>query len=519
MQLGRGAWMAATIMLTAATAAARTETPPSPRIAALEKAVAAHERGAEDAFWQKLAQDGTPIIEDIHEPGHLLITFVWRADAATDAVMLVGPVSNRDERMRRLPGSSTFVRTVSLPDDARVSYAFIVNPDETSRRPAPGAFHHDPLSKHPYLDVMSLLELPHAPAQPSLIAHRGVATGTLWRHTIAGKPMPRQLFVYTPPGYSTHAPAYPLLVAFDAEAVTGSIPLPLILDELIAAKKIPPVVALFIGNVDRRHDLAADADFTDFVALDLVPWVRAHYHATSDPRRTVVSGMSLGGLASAYAAFRHPEVFGNVLSQSGSFWWGPEGGEPEATAHDYATSPRLPVRFWMEVGLFEYGAPRVETTQLAANRHLRDVLLARGYDARYREFAGDHSDLNWRGTIADGITALFATPPKSAAPKIAARRTPPRAPVDIGPATRSGLPPVLRSCCSTCATRWRFWCGTPSAFRSRRTPGTASPGPTGCSAIARTPSPTSSTSWRSIPRIPARPRCCASWPRGADQSG
>src|SRR5689334_404338 len=148
MHPGRGAWLAATIMLTAATAAARTETPPSPRIAALEKAVAAHERGAEDAFWQKLAQEGTPIIEDIHEPGHLLVTFVWHGDAATHAVSLVGPVSERDEKLTRLPGTSTFVRTVSLPDDGRFTYAFIVNPDEAQRnRPPPGSFHHDPLSK------------------------------------------------------------------------------------------------------------------------------------------------------------------------------------------------------------------------------------------------------------------------------------------------------------------------------------------------------------------------------------
>lgn len=65
--------------------------------------------------------------------------------------------------------------------------------------------------------------------------------------------------------------------------------------------------------------------------------------------------------------------------------------EPEQTSRDFAQSPRLPLRFWMEVGSFELGAPRVETTQLAGNRHLRDVLRARGYDVHYQEFAGNHS--------------------------------------------------------------------------------------------------------------------------------
>jgi hypothetical protein len=216
----------------------------------------------------------------------------------------------------------------------------------------------------------------------------------------------------------------------------------LILDEMIAAKRIPPIVALFIGNIDRPHDLIPNPSFADFVALDLVPWVRTTYHATSDPRRTVISGISLGGLASAYHASRHPEVYGNVLSQSGSFWWGPDGDEPEATARDYLKAPRLPLRFWMEVGSFEFGGPREETTQIAGNRHLRDVLTARGYDVSYREFAGNHTYICWRGTIADGVAALFGTVPKLAT--VHASKPASRPPVDITPATKSTMSLLAR---------------------------------------------------------------------------
>ena len=267
----------------------------------------------------------------------------------------------------------------------------------------------------------------------------------MWRHTLPAattQEPARQILVYTPPGYSATGPAYPLLVAFDAEAATAALLLPMVLDELIAAKRIPPVVALLIGNVNRSKDLMPNPSFADFVALDLVRWVRTHYHATSDPRRTVLSGISLGGLASAYGAFRHPEVFGNVLSQSGSFWWGPKEEEPEATSRDYATAPRLPIRFWMEVGSFELGGPRAETTQLAGNRHLRDVLRARGYDVAYREFAGNHTYLCWRGTIADGLTALFGTPSKL--PAARALKTAPRPPLSVGSGTRSSWWHLLR---------------------------------------------------------------------------
>jgi enterochelin esterase-like enzyme len=440
-----------TIALFLVSAAALADPPRSPRVAAprvaaLAKRLAAHEPGAEDAFWHQLAAEGTPVVEDINEPGHRLVTFFWRGTATTQRVELFGLVDRQEpeSQLSRIPGSNVFTTSLSLPDSGRYTYFFIVDGDPALPFQA-GHLHHDPLNKHPFDVTSSVLELPRAPPQPAIVAHAGVATGTLWRHTIhpATAKQERQLFVYTPPGYSVTGPAYPLVVAFDAESVTGLVPLPLILDELIAAKRIPPVVALLIGNVDRTHDLKPNAPFTDFVALDLVPWVRDHYHATSDPRRTVISGISLGGLESAYAAFRHPEVFGNVLSQSGSFWWGPEGGEPEATARDFANSARLPLRFWMEVGSAEFGAPRRETTQLAANRHLRDVLKARGYDVTYQEFAGNHTYICWRGTIADGLVALLAAPPKIAT--VRAPKAAPRPAIEIAPAKRSGLSFLLRA--------------------------------------------------------------------------
>jgi enterochelin esterase-like enzyme len=38
---------------------------------------------------------------------------------------------------------------------------------------------------------------------------------------------------------------------------------------------------------------------------------------------------------------------------------------------------------------------------------LRTVLQAKGYAVEYREFNGGHSILSWRGSLADGILALF----------------------------------------------------------------------------------------------------------------
>jgi enterochelin esterase-like enzyme len=55
---------------------------------------------------------------------------------------------------------------------------------------------------------------------------------------------------------------------------------------------------------DRSKELPGNRAFADLVALDVVPWVRHSYHTTSDPRLTVVAGVSYGGIAASFAAAR-----------------------------------------------------------------------------------------------------------------------------------------------------------------------------------------------------------------------
>jgi enterochelin esterase family protein len=196
---------------------------------------------------------------------------------------------------------------------------------------------------------------------------------------------------------------------------------PTTLNNLIAAGQLPPLVAVFVGNVRRAQELGRSPAFVDCLTEELLPWVRARAVVTANPAGTVIAGSSLGGFAATFAAVRRPDIFGNVLSQSGAFNWWPRGQPDwEWLIHDIERQPHLPVRFWLDVGCFEdvprFGPTPEEDgpTLLETNRNLRDILQAKGYEVHYTEFAGSHDYIWWRGTLADGLVALLGpgqTPP------------------------------------------------------------------------------------------------------------
>lgn len=74
-----------------------------------------------------------------------------------------------------------------------------------------------------------------------------------------------------------------------------------------------------------------------------------------------------------------------------------------------AEAPRLPLRFFIEAGTFENDIAGSGGQILETSRHLRDVLRAKGYQVHYREFAGGHDYLSWRGSLADGLIALMGS--------------------------------------------------------------------------------------------------------------
>jgi enterochelin esterase family protein len=199
----------------------------------------------------------------------------------------------------------------------------------------------------------------------------------------------RRFWVYLPSTQLTRP--LPLLVVFDGRQYKDMLHLPEMLDYLIAQGPIPPVAALLVDNLDRR-ELLCQAEFADYLANKALPWIRSTLSITNDPRQTIVAGSSYGGLAAAFLAFRYPQSFGVVLSQTGWFRWHPEGDrEHHWLAHQIAEAASVPVKFLLQVGKLEIAQMRDGgPTQLAANRYMRDTLQAKGYRVSYQEYSGGH---------------------------------------------------------------------------------------------------------------------------------
>jgi enterochelin esterase family protein len=398
-----------------------------------------------DVFWKEIGPNGSPLIELVKDDSiHRFTTFLWRGDADTQRVLLNFPNCSPDPVdcfLQHVEGTDVWYKTLRLDHRLRTTYVLTPNApalphgvklDDDLLSQITVRSQRDPLNpkaiwdsaENPDLPVRrgsSVLEMPDAPPQPWAGKRAGTPAGEIVKQEFASALLKntRPIFVYLPPGYSKNAQPYDLLVVFDGQTFIDIVPTPTTLDNLISEKRIAPTIALIVGNVKgmRGTELPCNPGFAEFLNSELIPWLRRNYNVTRDPQRVTIGGCSYGGIAATCAAYRHPETFGNVLSQSGSYWWTPPpdpskpntftpGADPSYVAQMFVNSPKLPLRFYLDAGSLEMDRDGDGSSILVTNRHLRDVLRAKGYEVFYQEFQGGHDYLSWRGTIADGLILL-----------------------------------------------------------------------------------------------------------------
>lgn len=83
-----------------------------------------------------------------------------------------------------------------------------------------------------------------------------------------------------------------------------------------AAKDLPPAV---VATPDVQRSLYMDykdgsQKWETFIVAELVPELRRRYGLSADRSKTVVTGISMGGLGSLRLGFDHPEMFGGLAA-------------------------------------------------------------------------------------------------------------------------------------------------------------------------------------------------------------
>lgn len=212
-------------------------------------------------------------------------------------------------------------------------------------------------------------------------------------------PYTRRVSVYVPKQYVPGSIA-PFIVGADG-------PDPLLfttLDNLIAERKVPAMVAIAIGNGSgdaqgSQRGLEYDTMsgvYAEFVESEVLPLVEKQYGVTltKDPDARATMGCSSGGSAALIMAWYHPELYHRVLTYSGTFvnqQWPHSAETPHGAwgIHEsiIPNSLRKPLRLWMQVGDRDLFNPNVMRDGMhdwvVANERMAGALAVKGYPYQF----------------------------------------------------------------------------------------------------------------------------------------
>lgn len=365
-------------------------------LAQLEPMLFAERGRIVNAYWAQLPQ--TPLVDSERA------VFLWRGEAQSIAVIgdMNGWRPTEAWLLSRIPGTELWWLSADLPAAARLDYLILRNAD--------GAV-PDPANERRALSArgqVSELVMPAYTSPVDTSLPSTIPRGTVTQHAIDSEILgtERTFFVYTPPGQIIGAQT-PSIYFHDGTDYLNFAEAPELLDQLIAARIIPPVVAVFVPPIDRLIEYDRNATYAAFIVDEIVPFVRRAYDTDPAAARTATAGTSLGGLFAVYLGLSQPDVFGLVAGQSGAYH-----RDNYAIIQEIAGREPQPVRFHLSAGTFETDvAGDVPGDYLAASQRLAGVLESFGYPVTYVEQPQGHSWGFWRGYLGVALADLFEAAP------------------------------------------------------------------------------------------------------------
>lgn len=330
--------------------------------------------------------------------------FFFAAEAASEPSLLldaaVGP------KMRQVTGSDIWYASTQLEVSKLHSFYYTVNGARFGGR----------------LDLPAFGPLSYQ--QP------GVPTGTMSAKIVHTSKiydgMKSEYWIYVPAQYDPKIPAA-LMVFQDGGGYTdrnGNNPTLNVLDNLIAQKKIPVMIAVFISpgditdspNTPTYNFVKAYGDkwqrtlkdsmrstlydtvndrYVRFLGDEILPEVAGKYNLRKDAYSHAITGLSSGGICSFNAAWQMPDQFSRVITWIGTFvgiQWKedpsvPDGGQdyPEKVLRE----PKRNIRVWLQDGAedmeMRYGSWPLSNIRMA------NALKFKEYDFHFSFGKGTHN--------------------------------------------------------------------------------------------------------------------------------
>jgi enterochelin esterase-like enzyme len=254
--------------------------------------------------------------------------------------------------------------------------------------------------------VLSLPEMPGAVLGPDSKVKSGVPKGAvtehIWKDSKVFPGTIRAYSVYQPAQYDAKKPTAVIVFqdGHNYAKANGDFRVPTVLDNLIAAGEVPPMIAIFVdpghvgnelpkepwksSNRSKEYDTLSD-EYARFLLEEILPEVGKTLNLTKDPGQRAICGMSSGGICAWTVAWQRPDAFRKVISQIGSFT-NIRGGD--AYPGMIRKTAKKPIRAFLQDGINdlnnEHGSWPLGNMQMEA------ALKFAGYDYRYVWGHGGH---------------------------------------------------------------------------------------------------------------------------------
>jgi enterochelin esterase-like enzyme len=176
------------------------------------------------------------------------------------------------------------------------------------------------------------------------------------------------------------------------------------LDNLIAQKRIPPIILIAIqngGGDAQGHERGKEydnmnGDYATYIEDEVLPRVEKNCNVklTKDPDGRAAMGCSSGGSCALIMAWFRNDLYHRVLTTSGTFVnqaWPFDPKYPDGAWGFHETlipkEPKKPLRVFIQVGDRDLLNPNVMRDNMhdwvAANNRMATVLKAKGYEYQY----------------------------------------------------------------------------------------------------------------------------------------